>query len=131
MLAARSSVLSAGSAHQLIRNIPSARRVSAALSRSLRTSIVHPLPFQDPHEAILSATSLAAESLELGDSIGALEKGMVADLIAVDGNPLDDMTALRRVVFVMKDAKVVKNQRWRGCLSTARATSLPDPCRRP
>ena len=66
---------------------------------------------QDPHEAILSATSLAAESLELGDSIGALEKGMVADLIAVDGNPLDDMTALRRVVFVMKDAKVVKNER--------------------
>ena len=66
---------------------------------------------QDPHEAILSATSLAAESLELGDSIGALEKGMVADLIAVDGNPLDDITALRRVVFVMKDAKVVKNER--------------------
>ena len=66
---------------------------------------------QDPHEAILSATSLAAESLELGDSIGALETGMVADLIAVDGNPLDDITALRRVVFVMKDAKVVKNER--------------------
>jgi len=66
---------------------------------------------QDPHQAILSATSLAAESLELGDAIGALEKGMAADLIAVDGNPLDDITALRRVVFVMKDAKVVKN--WR------------------
>ena len=66
---------------------------------------------QDPHQAILSATSLAAESLELGDAIGALETGMAADLIAVDGDPLDDITALRRVVFVMKDAKVVKNQR--------------------
>ncbi len=66
---------------------------------------------QDPHEAILSATSLAAASLELGDDIGALEKGMTADLIAVEGNPLEDITALRRVRFVMKSAKVVKNER--------------------
>lgn len=66
---------------------------------------------QDPHQAILSATSLAAASLELGDDIGALEKGMTADLIAVEGNPLEDITALRRVRFVMKSAKVVKNER--------------------
>ena len=66
---------------------------------------------QEPHEAILSATSLAAASLGLADTIGALEKGMSADLIAVDGNPLEDITALRRVRFVMKDAKVVKNER--------------------
>lgn len=66
---------------------------------------------QDPHQAILSATSLAAASLGLGDTIGALEKGMTADLIAVEGNPLEDITALRRVRFVMKSAKVVKNER--------------------
>ena len=64
---------------------------------------------QDPHAAILSATSLAAESLQLGETIGALENGMVADVIAVDGDPLKDITALRRVRFVMKGAKVVKN----------------------
>lgn len=66
---------------------------------------------QDPHEAILSATSLAAASLELGDTVGALARGMTADLIAVDGNPLEDITVLRRVRFVMKSAKVVKNER--------------------
>lgn len=66
---------------------------------------------QDPHHAILSATSLAAKSLELDDTIGAVERGMAADLIAVDGNPLEDITALRRVRFVMKGGQVVKNER--------------------
>ena len=63
---------------------------------------------QDPRAAIVSITSLAAESLGLGDSIGSLAPGMEADLIAVEGNPLDDITALRRVVFVMKGGKVAK-----------------------
>jgi imidazolonepropionase-like amidohydrolase len=57
---------------------------------------------QDPMEALISATSLAAESLGLQDRIGALAPGMEADLIALDGTPLEDITALRRVVFVMK-----------------------------
>lgn len=64
---------------------------------------------QDAHEAILSATSLAAQSLGLGDTVGAIEPGMAADVIAVDGNPFDDITALRRVRFVMRDGRVVKN----------------------
>ena len=59
--------------------------------------------------AILSATSVAAESLNLGDKIGALAPGMEADLIAVDGDPLRDITALGRVVFVMRGGKVYKN----------------------
>jgi imidazolonepropionase-like amidohydrolase len=59
--------------------------------------------------AILSATSVAAESLNLGDKIGTLAPGLDADLIAVDGDPLRDITALRRVVFVMKGGKVYKN----------------------
>lgn len=64
---------------------------------------------QDTGAAILSATSVAAESLKMGDKIGAIAPGMVADMIAVEGDPLKDVTALRRVVFVMKDGKVYKN----------------------
>ncbi len=63
---------------------------------------------QDPMQAILSATSLAAEAIELGDRIGTVAAGMDADLVAVDGNPLQDITALRRVAFVMKGGKVYK-----------------------
>ena len=54
-------------------------------------------------------TSLAAQSLGLADSIGAIAPGLAADLIALDGNPLEDITAFRRVVFVMKGGKVYKN----------------------
>jgi len=64
---------------------------------------------QAPMAAIVSATSLAAQSLQLADTIGALAPGLEADLIGLDGNPLDDITALRRVVFVMKGGQVVKN----------------------
>src|SRR5436309_2104879 len=64
---------------------------------------------QTPMAAIVSATSLAAQSLQLADTIGALAPGLEADLIGLDGNPLDDITALRRVVFVMKGGQVVKN----------------------
>ena len=63
---------------------------------------------QDPKAAITSVTSLSAESLSMGDKIGTLAPGMQADLIAVDGDPLMDITALRRVVFVMKGGKVFK-----------------------
>jgi imidazolonepropionase-like amidohydrolase len=64
---------------------------------------------QTPMAAIVSATSLSAQSLALGDSIGAIAPGLEADLIGVDGNPAEDITALRRVVFVMKGGRVVKN----------------------
>ena len=64
---------------------------------------------QSPMAALVSATSLAAQSLNLADSIGAIVPGLQADLIAVDGNPLDDITAMRRVVFVMKGGAVYKN----------------------
>ena len=57
---------------------------------------------QPPMEAITSATSLAAESLGLGDRVGAIAPGYDADLIAVDGDPLQDITALERVSFVMR-----------------------------
>lgn len=65
---------------------------------------------QDPMAAIVSATSLAAESLRLQDRIGTVAPGYEADLIAVDGDPLKDIDALHRVVFVMKSGQVVKNE---------------------
>lgn len=65
---------------------------------------------QDPMGALVSATSLAAASLGLQGSLGTLAPGMEADLIALDGDPSRDITALRRVAFVMKGGKVVKNQ---------------------
>jgi imidazolonepropionase-like amidohydrolase len=64
---------------------------------------------QDPMQAIVSATSLSAESLRMGDRIGSIAPGYEADLIAVDGDPLQDITALERVAFVMKGGRVWKS----------------------
>jgi imidazolonepropionase-like amidohydrolase len=65
---------------------------------------------QQPMDAIVTATSRSAESLRLGNQIGTIAPGMEADIIAVDGNPLQDITAVRRVTFVMKGGKVLKNE---------------------
>ncbi|MBV8207286.1 MAG: amidohydrolase family protein [Acidobacteria bacterium] len=65
---------------------------------------------QQPMAAMVSANSLAAESMGLADQIGALAPGMQADIIALDGDPLRDITAVRRVVYVMKGGVVYRNQ---------------------
>ena len=62
-----------------------------------------------PMAAMISANSLGAEALGMGDQIGSIVPGLQADLIALDGNPLTDITAVRRVVFVMKGGIVYKN----------------------
>jgi len=64
-----------------------------------------------PMDALTSGMSVAAESLGMADKIGSIGEGMEADLVAVTGNPLDDITAVRRVVFVMKHGKVFRNSR--------------------
>jgi imidazolonepropionase-like amidohydrolase len=63
-----------------------------------------------PIDALMSGTSVAAESLGLKNSIGTLAAGFEADLVATDGNPLEDITAFRRVRFVMKGGKVYRNR---------------------
>ena len=64
---------------------------------------------QDPMDALISATSLSAESLRLGNEIGSIAPGMQADIVAFDGNPLTDVTAASRAVFVMKGGRVYEN----------------------
>ena len=66
---------------------------------------------QAPNDAIVSATSLAAQSLDMADSLGTLRAGMLADLIAVRGDPTQDIRAMRNVFFVMKDGRVYRDER--------------------
>jgi imidazolonepropionase-like amidohydrolase len=61
-----------------------------------------------PMEAIQSATSVAADFLDIGNSRGRLKTGYQADIIAVPGDPLDDITVMERVSFVMKDGTIYK-----------------------
>jgi imidazolonepropionase-like amidohydrolase len=58
--------------------------------------------------ALRSATSLNAEIFHLDDKVGAIKEGMLADIIVVRGNPLQNISVLRQVEFVMKDGKVFK-----------------------
>jgi imidazolonepropionase-like amidohydrolase len=61
-----------------------------------------------PMEAIQTATKNAATMLNMWDKLGSIEKGKIADVIAVDGDPLTDIKVMGRVVFVMKEGKVYK-----------------------
>jgi len=63
----------------------------------------------EPMRALVSANSLAAEALGMANQIGSIAPGLQADIIALDGDPLTDITAVRRVVFVMKGGAVYKN----------------------
>jgi imidazolonepropionase-like amidohydrolase len=63
----------------------------------------------EPMAAMISANSLGAEALGMADQVGSIAPGLQADIIALHGDPLKDITAVRRVVFVMKGGIVYKN----------------------
>jgi imidazolonepropionase-like amidohydrolase len=62
-----------------------------------------------PLDAIRAATLNAADLIGWSDKVGSLEKGRLADLIAVDGDPLSDVKTLEKVKFVMKGGVVARN----------------------
>ena len=62
-----------------------------------------------PLEALQAATINGAELLKWSDRIGTIEPGKFADIIGLDGNPLQDINAIEKVVFVMKDGVIIKN----------------------
>ena len=65
----------------------------------------------DPMAAMVSANSLAAEALGMTDKIGSIAPGLEADIIALEGDPLKDITAVRSVVFVMRAGIVYKDKK--------------------
>ena len=63
-----------------------------------------------PARAIQSGTMINAEAMGWQDQIGSIDRGKYADLVAVTGDPLSDITELQRVKFVMKGGKVIRNE---------------------
>lgn len=83
--------------------------VAGAHGRNAEEFVYRVQAGQPPMDALVAAQSRAAESLRMQDQIGAIAPGMQADIIALDGDPLADITAVRRVAFVMKGGVVYKN----------------------
>jgi imidazolonepropionase-like amidohydrolase len=74
-------------------------------AREIETMVAWGMPIID---ALRSATSIDARVLHMGDKLGRVKLGLFADLIAVEGNPIHDISALRRVRFVMKNGSIYK-----------------------
>lgn len=82
--------------------------VAGAHGQNAREPIERVKSGQRPMDAIIGMTSLAAQSMGLDGITGSIVTGLAADLVAVEGDPVADITALQRVRFVMKDGKVYK-----------------------
>ncbi len=64
-----------------------------------------------PAQSLMAGTTSAAELLGLQDKIGALKPGMLADVVAVPGNPIENIKLTQSVIFVMKDGAILRNDR--------------------
>lgn len=121
----REETLSANNAYRVRKNRPRVRErlkllMSTGVPYVLGTDAYHGYLYRevgyavelgsDVVTALKGVTSNAAKVCGLGDKIGSLKKGYVADIIAVDGNPLMDVTCLSKVPFVMQDGKVMKQE---------------------
>ncbi len=104
VLASREAGLRVGSGSDLIG--PDQR--DRGLELILKSEIIGPM------EALISATRTNAEIIGMGDSLGTLEEGRIADLIAIDGNPLDKpelWNEREKILLVVKSGEVVKDLR--------------------
>jgi imidazolonepropionase-like amidohydrolase len=82
--------------------------VAGAHGQNAREPIERVKTGQKPMDAIVGMTSLAAQSMNLDKELGAIAAGLNADLVAIEGDPLQDITALQRVRFVMRNGRVYK-----------------------
>lgn len=82
--------------------------VAGAHGQNAREPIERVKVGQKPMDAIVGMTSLAAQSMGLDKELGAIAAGLNADLVAIDGDPTQDITALQRVRFVMRNGRVYK-----------------------
>jgi imidazolonepropionase-like amidohydrolase len=82
--------------------------VAGAHGQNAREPIERVRTGQKPMDAIVGMTSLAAQSMNLDKELGTIAAGLNADLVAIEGDPLQDITALQRVRFVMRNGKVYK-----------------------
>jgi len=82
--------------------------VAGAHGQNARETLERVKVGQKPMDAIVGMTSLAAQSMALDKELGAIAAGLNADLVAIDGDPVRDITALQRVRFVMRHGKVYK-----------------------
>lgn len=82
--------------------------VAGAHGQNAREPIERVRAGQKPMDAIIGMTWLAAQSMQLDKELGAIAPGLNADMVAVDGDPLKDITALQRVRFVMRNGKIYK-----------------------
>jgi imidazolonepropionase-like amidohydrolase len=82
--------------------------VAGAHGQNAREPIERVKVGQKPMDAIVGMTSLAAQSMNLDKELGAIAAGLNGDLVAIDGDPLQDITALQRVRFVMRNGRVYK-----------------------
>ena len=88
------------------------------MSSSMLATLQHALQTSELRRAACAMRSdgpvkwaLGAQAIRMGDQIGSIAPGLQADLIAVEGDPTKDITALRRVRFVMKGSRVFKNEK--------------------
>jgi imidazolonepropionase-like amidohydrolase len=96
-------------AHKKLKIVYGTDATAGANGRNYEEFIARVKIGQAPMAAVVSATSVSAESLGMEKRIGTIAPGFDADIVAFDGNPLQDPTAVRRAVFVMKGGKVFEN----------------------
>ena len=110
-LGLKDAMFSAALATKGLKMVMGTDAVAGAHGQNMREILERVKSGQAPAEAVTSLTSLAAESMNLEKELGAIAIGLQADLVAVEGNPLTDITALQRVRFVMRGGRVYKNER--------------------